>query len=200
MNLRMMIARSLRKLFSRILYPQGKMTHAGKVTIHKSARIINMQSQIGAIHAGNGTHIKGELVVFAHNGQIVIGRDCYIGENARIWSASKISIGDRVLIAHEVNVFDNNTHPVSAKSRHQHYKEIVSSGFPKEHDYSLNERPVAILNDAWVGARAIIMPGCTIGEGAIVGAGSVVTTDVAPYTIVAGNPARLIREIPADER
>jgi acetyltransferase-like isoleucine patch superfamily enzyme len=196
----MMIIRTFMKHLSRILHRQGKMSNTGKVSIHRSARIINMQSQIGAIRAGDGTHIKGELVVFAHNGQIEIGRDCYIGENARIWSASKISIGDRVLIAHEVNVFDNNTHPISAHARHRHYKEIVNTGFPKAPGYSLNERPVVILDDAWVGARAIIMPGCTIGKGAIVGAGSVVTSDVAPYTIVAGNPARLIREIPADER
>ncbi len=51
-----------------------------------------------------------------------------------------------------------------------------------------------------IGAKSIIVRGVTIGEGAIVGAGSVVTRDVPPYTIVAGNPARIIREIPEDEQ
>ncbi len=54
-------------------------------------------------------------------------------------------------------------------------------------------QPIRIGNGAWIGAKAIILKGVTIGEGAIVGAGSVVTRDVAPYTIVAGNPARFIR-------
>jgi acetyltransferase-like isoleucine patch superfamily enzyme len=57
-----------------------------------------------------------------------------------------------------------------------------------------------ISDFVWIGANVIILKGVTIGEGAIVGAGSVVTKDVPPYTIVAGNPARIIREIPENER
>ncbi|WP_318011557.1 CatB-related O-acetyltransferase [Mesorhizobium sp. CO1-1-9] len=55
------------------------------------------------------------------------------------------------------------------------------------------EGPTEIGNDVWIGLRAVIMPGITIGDGAIIGAGSIVTKDVAPYAIVAGNPARLLR-------
>jgi maltose O-acetyltransferase len=57
---------------------------------------------------------------------------------------------------------------------------------------------VVIGDRAWVGYRAIILPGVTIGEGAVVGAGTVVARDVAPYTIVAGNPARVIGERPRE--
>jgi maltose O-acetyltransferase len=53
--------------------------------------------------------------------------------------------------------------------------------------------PVRIGDDVWIGARAIILPGLTIGNGAIIGAGSVVTKDVPPYAICAGNPAKIIR-------
>ena len=62
------------------------------------------------------------------------------------------------------------------------------------------EKPVLICDDVLIGCMAVILKGVTIGEGAIVGAGSVVTKDVPPWTIVAGNPARVIREIPEDER
>ena len=56
-------------------------------------------------------------------------------------------------------------------------------------------KPVLIGNNVWVGCRAIILKGVTIGEGAVVAAGAVVTKDVPPFTLVAGNPARVIREV-----
>ncbi|MGN6285701.1 MAG: acyltransferase [Afipia sp.] len=60
--------------------------------------------------------------------------------------------------------------------------------------------PVRICRGAWIGARSIILKGVTIGEGAIIGAGSVVAADVPPFTIAGGNPARVIRALSADER
>jgi acetyltransferase-like isoleucine patch superfamily enzyme len=60
--------------------------------------------------------------------------------------------------------------------------------------------PVRICKGAWLGARTIVTKGVTIGEGAVCGMGSVVTKDVAPYTVVAGNPARVIRELGPNER
>lgn len=60
------------------------------------------------------------------------------------------------------------------------------------------ERPVTIGDRAWIATRAIVLPGCTIGEGAVVGAGAVVTGDVAPWTVVAGNPARVIGQRPRE--
>jgi acetyltransferase-like isoleucine patch superfamily enzyme len=65
---------------------------------------------------------------------------------------------------------------------------------PQNPHFGCLESPVAILDDAWIGARAIILPGVTIGRGAVVAAGAVVTRDVAPYSIVGGNPARYIKQ------
>jgi acetyltransferase-like isoleucine patch superfamily enzyme len=60
--------------------------------------------------------------------------------------------------------------------------------------------PVIIRDKAWIGLNAVVLKGVTIGEGAVVAAASVVTKDVEPWTIVAGNPARVMRELGADER
>jgi acetyltransferase-like isoleucine patch superfamily enzyme len=147
---------------------------------------------------GADTHVRGELFTFGHGGRIIIGQDCYIGDGTRIWSARSITVGDRVLISHNVNIFDSLTHPISAKRRHRQFKEIATTGHPRELD--LDEKPIRIDNDAWIGSQSTILRGVTIGEGAIVGAGSVVTKDVPPWTIVAGNPARVIREILENER
>lgn len=64
----------------------------------------------------------------------------------------------------------------------------------------VNSAPVYIKDKAWIGFNSIILKGVTIGEGAIVGAGSIVTKDVPDWTIVAGNPAKIVRNIPENER
>lgn len=168
------------------------------VKFYEESSVVNNLGDPLAIEIDSNTHIRGMLIIFGHGGRIKIGQYCYLGDNSRIWSAKSIEIGDRVLIAHDVNIFDNQTHPINHRSRHLQFVEIITSGFPKKID--LNEQSVKINNDAWIGANSIILKGVTIGEGAIVGAGSVVTKDVPPFTIVAGNPARIVRKIPEDEQ
>ncbi len=143
---------------------------------------------------GNNTHIRGQLVVFGHGGKISIGDYCYIGHDTCIWSAKEITIGDRVLIAHNCSIFDNNTHPFDEVERHKQFREIVTTGFPKKQD-GLFEKEIIIEDDAWISAYSIISKGVRIGKGAVVGAGSVVTHDVPPYTLVAGNPAKVIKKL-----
>lgn len=164
----------------------------------RTARIRNIYGDSDRIQVGRHSHIMGELLTFGHGGRIEIGEWCYVGEGTRIWSAASILIGDRVLISHSANVFDNLTHPLSAKARHEQIKQIFKVGHPRE--LSLDESPVRICNDAWIGANAMVLRGVTIGEGGVVAAGAVVTRDVPPFSIVAGNPAVLIKELPPDVR
>ncbi len=166
--------------------------------IYDSARIINNMKLREKIEIGINSHIKGELLTFAHGGKISIGDNCYIGEQSRIWSAIEIKIGHRVLISHGVNIFDNSTHPISPSQRHKQFMQIIAGQHPQQ--INLNETPVLISNDVWIGCMSIILAGVTIGEGAVIAAGSVVTKDVPAYTIVGGNPASVIREISLDER
>ena len=142
---------------------------------------------------GNNSIVDGQLLVFPHGGQITIGSWCYIGEGSRLWSSCSIEIHDRVMISHGVNIFDSLTHPLSAELRHKHFRQIATSGHPK--NIHLGEMPVYIGDDAWIAAGATLLRGVHVGEGAIVGAGAVVTHNVEPWTIVAGNPARKIGEL-----
>lgn len=162
------------------------------------ARIRNIGGDSDRIVIGRYTLVLGELLTFAHGGEISIGEWCYVGEGTRIWSAASIVIGDRVLISHSANVFDNLTHPIRAAARHEQFKQILTRGHPRE--ISLDESPVRICNDAWIGAGAMVLRGVTVGEAGIVAAGAVVTRDVPPYTIVAGNPAVVVRELSENER
>jgi acetyltransferase-like isoleucine patch superfamily enzyme len=163
-----------------------------------SARIRNALGDSNKILIGRHSHIRGELMIFGHGGRISIGEWCYVGVGTRIWSAGSIEIGNRVLISHSVNIFDNLTHPLKAADRHEQAKQIFTSGHPRE--ISLDEKPVKIGDDAWIGACAMILRGVSVGEGGVVAAGAVVTRDVPAYSIVAGNPAVVVRELSPDER
>lgn len=162
-----------------------------------SARVFNIAGDNARISIAAHSIVKGELLVFPHGGQISIGNWCYIGEGTRLWSGASISVGDRVMISHNVNVFDNLTHPLSPTLRHRHFRHISERGHPA--DIDLGDAAVTIEDDAWISAGASILKGVTIGAGAIIGAGSVVTRDVPPLCIAAGNPARVIRALTTAE-
>jgi acetyltransferase-like isoleucine patch superfamily enzyme len=171
--------------------------HPG-ATLHVGARVRNARGDSSKIVVGSHSRVLGDLFTFAHGGEIRIGQWCYIGEASRIWSAASIELGNRVLVSHSVNIFDSLTHPIQAAARHAQVKCIFEEGHPR--NLSLDESPVRIGDDAWIGAGAMVLRGVTVGEGGIIAAGAVVTKDVPPYTIVAGNPAVVVRELSGDER
>lgn len=161
--------------------------------LYKEAEIINNIGDRKKITIGDNSHIRGQLLTFGHGGNINIGDYCYVGRNTYIWSGLNIKIGNRVLISHNCNIFDNDTHPIDAKKRHDQFKHITEKGHPK--NMNLNDREIIIEDDVLIGANAIILKGVKVGKSAIVGAGSVVTKDVEPFSVVAGNPARLIKKL-----
>ena len=151
--------------------------------------------QYGTIEIGRNSWIGGTVNMFPHNedAMLRIGEDCYIGDKCRIWCAKRIVIGNRVLIAHNVNIFDTNTHPIDPQMRYTHEKVVKNSGIPKEVISEIGEKEVVIDDDAWIGCNSIILKGVKIGKGCIVAAGSVVTKDTPPFSIVAGNPAKVVK-------
>jgi acetyltransferase-like isoleucine patch superfamily enzyme len=169
-------------------------------TIHKLAKmlpgskILNMEGHVESISIGANSLIAGELLTFGHGGRIQIGDCCFMGENSRIWSAVEVKIGDRVLISHNVNIHDNDGHPIDSLQRHNHFLAIATLGHPKQ-NVDIPASPVIIEDDVWLCFNSTILKGVTIGKGAIVGASSVVTKDVPPGAIVAGNPARIIKKV-----
>lgn len=146
------------------------------------------------ISVGADTLIDGELLVHDYGGTIEIGEACYIGPGTRVWSGDRLQIGDHVFIAHNVTITDTDAHQLDAGERAQHYQRTVVEARPFEKG-TIATAPVSIGSHAWINFNVAILKGVTIGEGAIVGAGSVVTKDVPPYVLCAGNPARVIRAL-----
>ena len=146
---------------------------------------------------GQDSLLAGVLVAESENSRLTVGNRVFVGGNSLIDCASQITIEDDVLISYQVLVMDSDNHSLRASERIGDLKRWRE----QEYDWShVNSAPVVICSKAWIGARAIITKGVVIGEGGIVATGSVVTKDVLPYTIVAGNPARVIRELTPDER
>jgi len=110
---------------------------------------------------------------------LVVGDDVDIALDVLITTGGGVVIGDRTLIGYRVQILSTNHVIPDDRGK------IFNSG----HDRA----KVTIGSDVWIGCNAVILPGVTIGEGSIVAAGSIVTKSVEPYTIVGGNPAKLIR-------
>lgn len=161
--------------------------------ITSEALIANLTKVKSNLVVGKKCLIRGDLLVYNFGGQILIGDYVFIGPGSKIWSAKKITIGNRVLIAHNVNIHDNNSHVMDSKLRHEEYKYMMENmGNLKKSDF--NEKEIIIEDDVWIGFNSSIMKGVRIGCGSIIGAGTIVTKDIPPYSVVVGNPATIIKK------
>lgn len=121
-----------------------------------------------------------------------MGDNCSLSPYSRVISTKKIEIGNRVLIAHNVNIIDNISHPIDASLRHEDFMKSYTVGMQ---EYDIKSMEIIIEDDVWIGFNSAILRGVKIGKGAIIGSGSVVTKDVKPWTVNVGNPLRCIREL-----
>lgn len=87
-----------------------QVTIGEKSKFYEQAEVVNLQQSKTNIKIGTNTHIRGTLLLFAHNGKINIGNNCYIGFGTQVWSANEITIGNDVLISHNCNIIDTNSH------------------------------------------------------------------------------------------
>lgn len=153
-----------------------KCTSVGKmVSVNQKPLLINE----GVIHIGNEVRIWSNIQqtkIFVEKGALLI-----IGNNSRIngvhiSASQQIEIGNNVRIAPYTIIIDNDYHKIE-----DHFSDEGKKS------------PIIIEDDVWITMNCMIMKGVTIGKGAVIAAGSVVTKDVAPYSVVGGVPAKLIK-------
>lgn len=145
----------------------------------------------GDISIGRDFVCRGTLRREAFGGNIVVGDRVYIGDYSVISSGASIVIEDDVTVSYNVSIFDNDTHPLDPGARSAHLRGIMTVGHSVA--VSVPAEPIVIERNAWLGLGVIVLKGVTIGHGAVVAAGSVVTKDVPPGGVVAGNPASLVK-------
>jgi acetyltransferase-like isoleucine patch superfamily enzyme len=153
----------------------------------------------GGVAYGRGASTYlGTMFDVGPGGRVKLG-DYALVHGARIICDAEVSIGDYALISWNVVLMDNYRVPVNAAERRREL-ELVPSRKPRVASANVAAKAIRIEPNVWIGFDACVLPGVTIGEGAVVGAKSVVTEDVPPFTVVAGNPARVIRQLEPGER
>lgn len=177
-----------------------KKNYYEQIIIHLKIKnpTLNIEDNVRVVSPQNliiGRNVEIDSGVFLHcggmewsnfKGKIIIGDHSYIGPNSVLFGAGEIEIGNDVLISPNVTI-----------SSHQHtYKDI---------DIPMRRQPVSfkkiiIEDNVWIGSNAVILPGIVLRRGSVIGAGSVVTKDVLPYTVVAGVPAKTIKTITKQKR
>lgn len=193
----------LRKIWNRRQqrrYVQYKEMAASSIDRGIILRCDNPKSEKKYLCIGEDCIISGSFIFESTEGGVRIGNHTYIGGGTFI-SRSQIEIGNNVTIAWGCTIYDHDSHSLDYMERRRDVDdelEDIRAGknfiLHKNWDV-VNSKPIKICDDAWIGMNCIILKGVTIGEGAIIGAGSVVTKDVPAWTVVAGNPARIIKTL-----
>lgn len=166
-------------------------------TILTNRAVVQSVAQAANLEVGRFSYIDGEIFMLTPESRCTIGQHCFLGVDSRIWVQRRIVIGNFVLIAPRVDIFDNDSHPLDAAMRREDAIDQFERKRPMNYDHVV-AADVVIEDDVWIGTKSTILKGVRLGRGAVIAAGSVVTRDVDPFTLVGGNPARPIRRL--DER
>jgi acetyltransferase-like isoleucine patch superfamily enzyme len=154
--------------------PSGLVTCDGQLPVlHSGGRV-----RIGRL-ALRGTTAPVELGA-SPGGELAIGERVFVNQGATLVASLSISVGDDARIGDYVAIYDSDHHPV-------------------EQGAEVQRAPVRIGRNAWIARGAIVLPGVTVGDHAVVAAGAVVSSDVPPRALVAGNPARVLRALEAED-
>lgn len=206
--------RNILARIARYAYRQVQAANADPSTTHSYTVDPN-----GALLAGCTIDCRSgesnDRVVFGHNsvlscrivlersiGTVSVGHDSFIG-GSQIICAHQIDIGSNVLVSWGCNIVDHDSHSLDWRDRAEDVRKwregLLTGGLEKASELKkwdvVEMAPIKIEDKVWLGMNVTVLKGVTIGEGSVVAAGSVVTKDIPPWTLVAGSPARVIKEL-----
>jgi acetyltransferase-like isoleucine patch superfamily enzyme len=167
------------------------------VRLALAARLINL-GETRNVRLHGDCALRGILKVET-GGKLEIGRFCYLGDGVLVSVKESVTIGEATLLAHGVQVFDNNTHPTSAAQRELQFRRMIGHK-DRTGPMVIESAPVTIGRRCWIGMNSIVMKGVSIGDDTIVASGSVVVSSLPEGVIAGGNPARVLRDLTPEER
>ena len=164
---------TLRELYSGWVFSRH-LTRHGIIVVSDGRPWPRVINRGGEVHTENCQFYSGVRLEVGPGGRIEIGNGTYLNRNTFVHASKLVHIGKVCKIAWDVIIMDSDMHAITG---------------------GLSEEPVYIDDDVWIGCRVIVLKGVHIGQGAVVAAGSVVTKDVPPRTVVGGVPARVLFEM-----
>ena len=162
-----------------------------------SFQFFRSQLSAGVRYGRGASTYLGTMFDVGPHGRVTLG-DFALVHGARIICDAEVNIGDYALISWNVVLMDTYRVPLDPRLRRAELERVPERPL-RLACADVPARPIRIERNVWIGFDACVLPGVTIGEGSVVGARSVVTADVPPFTVVAGNPARVIRQLEKKE-
>jgi acetyltransferase-like isoleucine patch superfamily enzyme len=175
-----LVARGTRLKFgkgARVRLEPGAFLFLGFAHFTPAPTSMHLGKGAEVVVSGTAQILRGCRVFVNDGGRLSLGSRTYVNDCSTLTCFDELSIGSGCSISWSTNILDTNIH------------EIIVEGAPRA-----RSAPVHIEDGVWIGTGATILPGVTIGRGAIVAAGSVVTGDVPPGALAAGNPAKVVRD------
>ena len=158
-----------------------------------SFRLFRSRRPGGVRYSRGASTYLGTMFDVGPQGRVTLG-ECALVHGARIICDTEVNIGDYALISWNVVLMDTYRVSTDPRERRQELAHVPTR-VPRQAHAAVPSRPIHIERNVWIGFDSCVLPGVTIGEGSVVGARSVVTSDVRPFTVVAGNPARIIKQL-----
>ena len=186
--------------------PEGVTVGEGTVLSPQFSVELRLGPRVDRVIAGPRCALECTISLEREVGAVIIGENTYIGRSHLVCAVG-IEIGSDVLIAWGCTIVDHNSHSLDWRDRAAdiaRWREGMAEGVAKSaalKDWSkVPMAAVRIGDKAWIGLKTTILKGVSIGEGSVIGAGSVVTADVPAWTVAAGSPARVIKDVPRFDR
>lgn len=184
----------IRREVDRLLDIPARIHRRGTLTAapESRVRVRGIRWQRGCtVTVGAQSMVQARVAFDRPDASLTVGERTFIGASL-IVIADRVDIGSDVLIAWGCTIVDHDSHALRFDDRRTDVVDWLRGAKDWSH---VEIKPVTIGDKVWIGLGALIVKGVTVGEGSVVAAGSVVTRDVPPFSLVAGNPARVVREL-----
>lgn len=192
----------------------ARRVYGPHVDIHPSAVILptfrlDLRNPVPGrcyLRVGADCMIGGTFIFESTEGLVTLGERVFFGASTVI-CRTRVELASDIFVAWGGYLYDHDSHSLDYRERQNDLRRQLADHRSGQADYTrskdwgpVNAKPIRVRDNAWLGMECLVMKGVNVGEGAIVGARAVVTRDVAPWTIVGGNPAVALKEIPPELR